>query len=401
MNASFDVVELVSELVRIPSVNPMGRPLAGEQYFEHAMTDRLEGLFQQLELPYERQPIAARRENIVACLEGDPDAGVLALEAHQDTVPVDGMTIEPWSGELRDGRVFGRGACDIKGGMACMLTAVARLVVERPPAMPTIVMACSVNEEHGFDGATAIARSWTGGSFGLLLRTPDAVVVAEPTRLDVVVAHKGVVRWRCHALGTAAHSSTPDAGDNAIYRMSRVLSALEEYARTVTPSLRAHSLVGRPTLSVGLISGGISVNTVPDRCTIEIDRRVVPGEDATEARQAVIDWIADRVDRGDRVEHEPPYICSNGLHDAENGALAERLGSIARDVAGAGSRIGVPYGTDATAFAAAGIPSVVFGPGSIEQAHTRDEWIAVDQLHAATEILYRFGRTGLRAFATS
>src|SRR5450759_3772380 len=132
-----DLVQTVCDLVRIPSVNPMGREVHGEEYYEHRVTAYLQRLFERLGLPWQRLPVAPLRDNIVARLDGEipPEQGgpILMLEAHQDTVPVDGMTIPPWTPEVRDGRVFGRGACDIKGGMACILTAVSRLIEERPP----------------------------------------------------------------------------------------------------------------------------------------------------------------------------------------------------------------------------------------------------------------------------
>jgi len=223
---------------------------------------------------------------------------------------------------------------------------------------------------------------------------PDAVVVAEPTLLDVVVAHKGVVRWQCHTGGKAAHSSMPHLGDNAFYRMARVLAAIERYAEDQTPNLGEHPLVGNPTISVGVINGGISVNTVPDRCTIEIDRRVLPGEDAMKAYQQVIEFISEETRADPLVTHDPPYIASNGLDIGINGEFAARLGDVARANGGGGRNIGVPYGTDAPAFDEIGAPTVVFGPGSIDQAHTCDEWVSVDQLHKAVEIYYQFGKMG-------
>jgi len=388
-------METLCDLVRLPSVNPMGRDVSGEEYFEYQVTDYLERLFDRLGLPWRRQTIEPRRDNIVARLDGDvpaEDGGTtLMFEAHQDTVPVDGMTIPPWTPTIREGRVYGRGACDIKGGMACMLAALSRLAEERPRGRPTLVMACSVNEEHGFGGAPRIHELWDGGS-GFLPRAPDAVIVAEPTLLDVVVAHKGALRWRCHAHGRAGHSSQPQLGDNAIYRMARVLEALEHYARDVVPALGRHPLAGHPTLSVGLISGGVSVNTVPDRCTIEIDRRVLPAENPQAALEHVEAFVAEAVAGDPLVEQEPPYLISSGLSDELSRDFAARLSSTIRRYGGSGRCVGVPYGTDAPAFSSRGIPTVVFGPGSIEQAHTADEWVAIDQLHTATEILYEFAR---------
>ncbi len=393
---ALDVVDTLCQLVATPSVNPMGRDVTGPEYFEHAMTDKLEQLFQQMGLPCQRQQVAPQRSNIVAVLAGDGEGGpLIVFEAHQDTVPVDGMTIPPWSPDVAGGRVTGRGSCDIKGGMACMLAALSRLAEERPAGRPTLVMACSVNEEHGYGGATAMADAWTNGSMPLVPRPPDAVIVAEPTLLNVVVAHKGVMRWCCHTQGRAAHSSTPQQGDNAIYRMGRVLAALERYADEVAPQSRQHGLVGAPTLSVGIIRGGISVNTVPDQCTIEIGRRVLPGEDAQAARQEVIDFVSRQLSGDAQVVHETPFIASNGLDYDRNTELAARLSEVARAHGGPGECTGVPYGTDAPAFDAIGAPTVVFGPGDIAQAHTCDEWISVDQLQKATDIYYHFGRTGL------
>lgn len=390
---SLDVVETLLSLVAIPSVNPMGRDDSGEEFYEHRMTDRLEEIFTGLGLTYERQQIAPKRSNIMARLDGSDQ--LLVLEAHQDTVPVDGMTIPPWEPTVRDGRIYGRGSCDIKGGMAAMLAAVSRLAAERPAGMPTIIMACSVNEEHGFSGASDMAELWNSGKSKVVPRKPDAVIVAEPTLLNVVVAHKGVARWRIHTSGRACHSSTPHLGENAIYHMARVLQHLEVYARDVAPTLGNHRLLGGPTVSVGIISGGISVNTVADACVIEIDRRVLPGEDPMVARQHVIDYLATKLDKSVPITHEDPFIASGGLADKTNGQLAATVSKVASGYGSPGELIGVPYGTDAPAFDAIGCPTIVFGPGSIEQAHTKDEWLAIEQLEKAAEIYYQIGKHGV------
>jgi len=394
-----DLVTTVSELIATPSVNPMGRQVEGPEYLEHRVTDYLQRLFDRLGLPTLRQHVAPRRENILARLDGAQptvDGGPLLLwEVHQDTVPVDGMTIEPFEPAIRQSRIYGRGACDIKGGMAAMLVALARLVEERPANLPTIVLACTVNEEHGFTGASALCDLWGERirNAAFFPRRPDAAIVAEPTMCDVVVAHKGVVRWRAHTLGRAVHSSQPELGENAIYAMGHLVAALDDYHCTELPQFGEHPRCGRPSLNVGTIHGGLSVNTVPDRCTIEIDRRLLPGEDPQEAYRHVLSHLSGAVHSAVRIEHEPPFMISLGLDDTANGPLAEALAASAQSAGSAGRTIGVPYGTDASAISAAGVPSVVFGPGSIDQAHTKDEWLALDQLERASEVLYRFARS--------
>ncbi len=428
-NPVLQPIQTLCELVAIPSVNLMGRPRPGDDPAEAKLTDYLEELFKRLGIPAVRQPVESGGDNLFAMVEPEPtgerNRPLILFEAHQDTVPVTGMTIPPFVPEVRQGRLYGRGSCDVKGGMAAMLVALARLHHERPKRMPTVVLACTVNEEFGFTGATALTTLWqpleedtkrgregegeTGRarnagvsslplslspplplSPSLFPRRPDCAVVAEPTELQVVVAHKGVMRWRCSTRGRAAHSAMPSAGENAIYRMARALAAIEKYARDIVGTLATHPLCGPATLNVGTIAGGLSVNTVPDHCTIEIDRRIVPGEEHQTARQHLIDHLQREAGLDFTLEHEAPFLLALSLADEHNRPLAERLAAAASGLVEPCRPVGVPYGTDAAAFAAAGVPTVVFGPGSIAQAHTADEWIALDQVEKAAEIYYRF-----------
>ena len=316
-------------------------------------------------------------------------------EVHQDTVPVEGMTIPPFSGELREGRVLGRGATDIKGGMASMLTAFHRLSQEPDQIPGTLVLACTINEEHGFTGAKALVKGWEDGALKLLPRKPDGVVVAEPTSLDVVVAHKGVVRWSCCTVGRAAHSSQPHLGDNAIYKMAKIVTALEEYHQNVVGELGNHPLLGSPTLSVGVIRGGVGVNIVPDGCFVEIDRRMLPSEDPAQVQRHVHEYLARVTPYGDEIEFSEPYIIALGLPDTNNDALASAVQLAAERCGRTCKRIGVDYGTDASAFGPAGASTVVVGPGSIAQAHTKDEYIVAAEVERAVDVYYELGKIEL------
>lgn len=387
-----DVVELTQRLVRIPSVNPMGHDVEGEIYLEHRVTDFLQSWFEQQGLAYERTTVDPGRDNIVAILPsaaaGTPDERILVLEAHQDTVPIDGMVVEPFGGHIDNGRLYGRGSVDIKGGMATMLACVAELKRSPTPNLPTIVLACTINEECGFTGATALARQWRDSQSKLISRIPDAMIVSEPTGLQVVVAHKGVVRWKCHTSGVAAHSSRPMEGDNAIYRMADVLQAIRGYDTELFSAHAGRELLEMPTISVGTIEGGVSVNTVADHCVIEIDRRLTPGQSPHEAREALIQYIASHIGDVSRITHEPAYMYSPGLVETpENQRLAQHIIQCAATLGILSDTDRVPYGTNCPPYHEIGIPTVVFGPGDIAQAHTKDEFVEVEALHQGTAAL--------------
>ena len=355
----------------------MGRAVAGAPYFEDRVTDYLEDFFKNLGVPYQRTAVAPQRDNIVARFEPSAAPFAVLWEVHQDTVPVDGMTIDPFAGEIRDGRLYGRGACDVKGGMAAMLTAFARLVRERPANSAAVTLACTVDEEHTFLGIQRLMRDGVRADFA---------VIAEPTMLQIVDAHKGVVRWKVRTAGRACHSSRPDQGVNAVYRMGHVLPLIEEYALRLAAS-PAHQRLGTPTLSVGRIEGGVSVNTVPDECVIEIDRRLLPGEDPVAVWAHFRDHLT--ATAAVPVTCDPVWMACPALDPIRGDEARRRLGSAIDAVEGRHDVLAVPYGTDASTVCEAGVPAIVFGPGDIAQAHTKDEWIELAQIDRAAEILYR------------
>jgi len=385
-----DPVEILKHLIAIPSVNPMGRDVSGPEYLETRLSEYLEGFFQRLGVECQRIEVLPGRSNVIARLDRPGAAVTVLLDAHQDTVPVDGMIIDPFQPVVKDGRLYGRGACDVKGGMAAILAAFARLVADRPQRAANVVVSCTCDEESTAQGAKALARLWSdpAGTGSLLSTAPTVAVIAEPTDLNVIVAHRGAIRWKLRTRGRACHSSRPQEGVNAVYKMAEVLMCLERYADELPRMIQPHPLCGPPTLSVGRIVGGISVNTVPDECVIEIDRRVLPGEDPQTVIPHVTTYLRERLD----VDFEmlPPWLDGATLSDKNNGQWADRLLTQIAAVAGPRVKQGAWYGTNASRIAATGVPAVVFGAGSINQAHTIDEWIDVNELRQASEIYYRF-----------
>ena len=373
-----ETTRLVRDLVALPSVNPMRADIPADITLEHRVTAYLEQFFRTLGVPYERQPVAPLRENIVARLTIPGATRTLMLEAHQDTVPVDGMIVAPFGAVIEGNKLYGRGSCDIKGGMSAMLGCFARLVREKPKGCCNVIMACSVDEENTMLGARALVK---------LVRA-DFAVVAEPTNLNIVHAHKGVVRWNILTAGRSCHSSTPEQGVNAIYRMGKVLVGIDQYAQHLRQTA-LDPLLGPATISVGVISGGVGVNTVPDRCKIEIDRRLVTGEKPSDAPGLLLAYLREKAGIDFPIEMTEPWIREPALDPKGSEEIQKLLGAAIDAERGSHKVHAVPYGTDAAAISAAGTPAVIFGPGDIAKAHTIDEWVPLDEVETAANILYR------------
>ena len=406
------VVDLLRELIAQPSVNPRLVPEGAIIAGELRMTQWLIRFATERAWRWETQEVEAERSNFYALIPGGR-GDTLLWEVHQDTVSDVGMIVEPFLGAVRDGRVYGRGACDVKGSMAAMLVALERAAALPAENRPSILFACTVNEECGFSGARAMAGLWCDGQHrkekqiipppatpsegggGLSLEAisamrPAAILVAEPTELNVVIAHRGVVRWQCTVHGRAAHSSRPEEGANAIYAMASVVQVIEAFHRETLAARPADPLCGPSTACVTTFHGGAGPNTVPEKAVIDVDRRLSPDELPDEAYRELVDWIDARATLGAcTLEHHAPWMQSRGLAATASGRWTEQLVALARRVGVESRLMGVPYGTNAASLATTGIPAAVLGPGSISQAHTADEWIAIDQLDLAVEIYFR------------
>ncbi len=372
-----DVIQTLQAMVRIDSVNSA---ISGKPKAESALGDWLSKCAKAYGLQVKRLPVEGRADQVLVTHEVDPDAPWLLFDSHMDTVAVDGMTVEPFGGEVREGRLYGRGACDTKGTGAAMLWALKRYA-ESGEIGNNVALFFGVDEEVGMHGVTTFLKH----DYPKLGFTPAGVIVGEPTELHPVIAHNGVVRWRVQTHGVAAHSSVPHEGRSAISMMMRLIWAIEQ---GYIPSLNAeHELTGHAACSVNLIKGGSAANIIPDRCVIDVDRRVVPGEDLSRL-------LPDFVDVLDKVRREDPtidYTLDVGTNNPPllptgNVALTDFIKQVLAGHDLPTLVLGAPFGTHACHYANAGLPAVVIGPGEIDKAHTRDEYISLAQLEHGVEV---------------
>lgn len=370
------VIQTLSGLVRINSVNPAfqdGNP-------ESEIVAFVEQFFEQRGIETRRQAVWPDRPNLIARLPGRQASRRVVFEAHCDTASITGMTIPPFEPSISGGLLYGRGSCDTKAGLAGMMEALASLKKEGivPPCEIWVVAAA--DEEYSFQGATELCRGLSA----------TAAVVSEPTDLRLVIASKGCLRWSIVSKGKAAHSSKPHLGINAISNMTHIIQALEQDAERLMQ--RQHPLVGGPTCNVGLIRGGVQVNFVPDSCVIEVDRRLIPGEKPSEVfahYQAVLDDLK-KIHPTLECVMEPPRLEAMPLETAATAAPAVLASQILTGMKLNPEPAGVPYGSDASVFSRASIPAILFGPGSIDQAHGAVEYVDCSQVEQSVEFYRQF-----------
>ena len=370
------VIDTLAALVRINSVNPA----YGDGGTEENVVPFIREFFSSRGIETFTQEVFPGRHNIIARLPGKTSRRIV-FEAHMDTVSIKGMTIEPFDPVIENGRMHGRGSVDDKAGLAAMMHAVASLKEDGITPECEVWMAAVVDEEYSFRGVVKLCEGLQA----------DASIVAEPTEMRAVIASKGVLRWRILVRGKAAHSSKPHLGINAISHMSRLVIALE--AENARLAARTHPLLGPGTLNVGVIHGGVQVNFVPDQCAIEIDQRLLSGESATAALarcQEVIDELARKHPGFDAIIEQPPLLVDEALDTPPDASTVLAAQEVLRNMGLNPEACGVPFGSDASKLSRAGIPTIVFGPGSIDQAHGADEYVPIDEVVQATEFYRKF-----------
>ncbi len=374
-----DVVDLLTDLVSTPSVSPEIAGGTGEA----AVGAKVASFADRCGATVEYQEALPGRSNVICTLEAGADAPTLMLEAHMDTVALGAMPNghDPWVDDA--GLLHGRGACDTKGSLAAMLLTF-RKASEQADRPCALVLAATVDEETGSTGADTLAESDVAA---------DGAIVGEPTSLEIVRVHRGGRFWRITTTGKSAHSSRPDLGVNAIYHMADVIQVLrEEFTRRLAD--RRHPLVGASTFSAGRIRAGTSFNVVPAECELVFDRRFLPTErlEDVDAELGEVLDIARARNPELRVEVEAEVVAGS-LDTPEQAAVVQALNRACETVTGQATIAGAPYGSDAASLAAAGIPSVLCGPGDIAVAHSEDEWVPVAEVVQAADVYFQTWRT--------
>lgn len=369
-------VALLQSLIRIPSVNPDGATdpdAAGEAACARYVGELLTACGASIAF----EEVLPGRPNVIGRFPGGEGKPGLLFAPHLDTVSVSGMTIDPFGGEVSQGRVHGRGASDTKGTMAAMLWALHGLRDEIPALPVAVAFVGLMGEEAGQPGSKHFARHH-GDEF-------DFAIVGEPTSLEIVHAHKGCIWHRLTTSGRSCHGSTPERGENAIRKLLPALEALLAHLEAELPAY-TDAVLGAPTVSLGMLRGGNSPNIVPASCEALLDVRETPALHQAGGSARLIREFLDRSAWRETVSVETLGDSSPLLTDPETDGI-RRLLSIGSSLATA------PWYCDAGRLSEGGIPSVACGPGSIAQAHTKDEYLVVSDLEAGGDFYRRFLET--------
>jgi succinyl-diaminopimelate desuccinylase len=369
---SGSIVKLTQDLVAIASPNPPGE--------EKQVAAYLASLLEEMGLETELQEVAPNRPNVLGIWDTGKPGPTVLLNGHTDVVPTgDGWSVDPHGGRISQGRLYGRGATDMKGGIASMIGALAAIQKCGVECSGRVIIAAVVGEETDQLGTRALVEAGIKA---------DCAIIPEPTELRPVIAHQGTLQYRISTVGKAAHSSMPHMGVNAIYDMCRVVAGLRQVAESLES--RKHALLGHPNLSVGTIEGGLDTCIVPDRCTITVDRRINPDEEMELVDQEIEDMVSRLCAGNPQMQVDVSRIVTAEamqMSPDENVALSVRRAAEVITGRDPGFH-GLPGTCDANYLVnEAGIPTVIFGPGIGAAAHRPDEYVEIKSLVRASQIL--------------
>ncbi|WP_434663800.1 M20 family metallopeptidase [Klebsiella sp. MISC125] len=364
-----ELTTLLCRLIKFPSENPPGNEKAVALFIAEVL--RAEGIDVDI------QEVAADRPNVIARLKGQQPGKRLILNGHSDVVPCgEGWSVDPFAAVIDGDRIIGRGAADMKSGVAAMMFA-AILIKRRQYAFNgEIVLLFNVDEERINLGMEHFVAQGVKA---------DYAIIGEPTSLEICVAHKGVSRTRLTTHGTAGHAAKTRNPDSAIDKMAGLLPELLEECRRV--KLKHHELLGNASMLVTTINGGSAPNIVPQSCSIEIDRRVLPGERRNEINDSL-----QRALHGIGLNQQQDYSLENYLFIPasaieESHPLVEAACQVVDSVTGAARKTIFDATCEAPFFSVGcQIPTIIMGPGDLAQAHVKDEYVKIEELHQAAQI---------------
>jgi succinyl-diaminopimelate desuccinylase len=371
MDDSFDPIELTRTLVGFDTINPPGN--------ERPCAEHLGGLLDDGGFSVSYHEFAEHRSSLVARIGGSADAAPLCFTGHIDTVPLGAVpwTVDPFAGEISDGKLYGRGTTDMKSGVAAFVVAVLRLARELSKG-PGVVLVITAGEETGCEGAYHLA------GLGDVLGEAGAIVVAEPSSNQPWIGHKGALWLTARTTGVTAHGSMPEQGENAVYKAAHAISKLEDFDFNVA----RHAVLGKPTLNVGTVHGGLNINSVPDMAEIGIDIRTTPDQDHAAIRSHLAGYL------GDRVVLDPIVDVGGVLTDPSNEWMQEVFDVMSGILGSRPEPHTATYFTDASALTPAygGAPTVILGPGEATLAHQTDEYCFTAKIEEAVEAYMEIAR---------
>ncbi len=365
-------LELTRKLLAFDTVNPPGN--------ERPCADFIAGVLQEAGYNVRRYEFDERRTSLVADFGFSDEREPICFSGHMDTVPLGraAWSKDPFGGELEDDRIYGRGASDMKAGLAAMIVAAVG-IAHSSTGVGGLKLVLTAGEENGCQGAEYLA-----GLESVLGRV-GALIVGEPTANYPVIGHKGAFWLEAVTTGVTAHGSMPDQGVNAIYKAARAISKLETFDFAIDP----HPVLGAPTLNVGTISGGININSVPDRTAFALDLRLVAGQSIEQVHRQLQALLGDEVELS-RLTAAPAIST-----DPQNKWVQEVFSIMETHLGERPVPRAVTYFTDASALTAAfgGPPTVILGPGEPDMAHKTDEYCRIPRIETAARVYEEIARS--------
>ena len=359
-------ISLLKELVRIPSVNPYDDASDGG---EREIAEFIASILADMDLKVFMQRVKHNRRNVIGVMKGR-NKGSIMLNAHLDTVGVNGMDSDPFTPTVKNGRLYGRGSCDTKSSAASMIATIKWLIEENKEPEKSVVFAGVVDEEFRSIGTKALIKEYV----------TDGAIVGEPTGGKIAIAHKGYAWIEIKTSGKAAHGSVPEAGVDAIEKTGKIVTALSHLNRTFRGE---HPLLGKSTLHMSRINGGSEWAIIPDGCTLQIERRILPGESGSTAMAEVRSILSELAgeDKDIRAKARLVFEQKPAEMAVDDPFIRHMFDAYRKCFVQEAELTGLPYWTDASLLINdAGIPTCIYGPGNIKLAHSASEYVSLDDV---------------------